>query len=161
MQAALTTLLWPLETSPGLQSLPQAGGLRPGQRWHQGCMGLGGGWDLRFLAPAMACLLCSLYWPEGLKGEDVKKCSREGVSVWRPTSYYLLGEGILGCLTLVAVDSVATGNLVDVPSWVGVVSPSRHGLPVKTPGHQETSCAQNSALLTHWLLTCCFTAKTP
>lgn len=108
----------------------------------------------------MVCLLCSLYWPEGLKGEDVKKCRQEGVSVWRPTSYYLLGEGVLGCLTLVAVDSGATGNLVDVPSWVGVVCPSRQGLPVKTPCHQDTSCAQNSALRTHWLLTCCFTAKT-
>lgn len=159
MLAVLTTLLWPLATSPGLQSLPQAGGLRPGQHWHQGCVW--GREDSRFLAPAMVCFLCSLYWPEGLKGEDVKKCRQEGVSGWRPTSYYLPGEGVLGCLTLVAVDSVATGNLVDVPSWVGVVSPSHHGLPVKTPCHQETSCAQNSALLTHWLLTCCFTAKTP
>lgn len=66
---------------------------------------------------------------------------------------------------LVTVDSVARGlspgNLGDVPSWVDVVSPSRHGLPLKTPCHHETSCAQKSALLTHWLLNCCFTAKTP
>lgn len=37
-----------------------------------------------FLVPGMECLLCSLHWSEGSKGEEIKKYGREGVSVWRP-----------------------------------------------------------------------------
>jgi hypothetical protein len=36
-----------------------------------------------FLVPGMECLLCSLHWPEGLKGEEIKKYGWEGVSAWR------------------------------------------------------------------------------
>lgn len=34
-----------------------------------------------FLVPGMECLLCSLHWSEGSKGEEIKKYGREGVSV--------------------------------------------------------------------------------
>lgn len=36
----------------------------------------------KFLVPGMECLLCSLHWSEGSKGEEIKKYGREGVSVW-------------------------------------------------------------------------------
>lgn len=50
-----------------------------------------------FFVPGMECLLCSLYWPEGLKGEEIKKYGREGVSVGRLTSHCSLRGRALGC----------------------------------------------------------------
>ena len=91
---------------------------------------------------------------EGRRHKEVRprrgKCGEADFSL--PTE-----RGVPGCLNLVTVGSLATGlspgNLVGVPSWVGVVSSSNPRLPVRTSRHQETSCAWSSALHTHWLLT--------
>lgn len=78
-----------------------------------------------FLVPGMECLLCSLHWPEGLKGEEIKKYSREGVSKCVEADFSLPSKGgALGCLNSVTAGSLATRKPEWCPSWVGVVRPS-------------------------------------
>lgn len=78
MLAVLIILLYFLEKGLSLQSLLQSSGSKPGQNWHREDTG---GRTQGFLVPGMECLLCSLHWSEGSKGEEIKKYGREGVSV--------------------------------------------------------------------------------
>lgn len=79
----------------------------------------------------MECLLCSPHWPEGLKGEEIKKCGREGVSLEADFSLFTQ-EGVLGCQNLVTFGALATrlvirksGSLSGCPFLGGSrVSPS-------------------------------------
>ena len=59
----------------------------------------------------MECLLCSLHWPEGLKGEEIKKCGREGVSLEADFSLFTQ-EGVLGCQNSVTFGSLATRPVI-------------------------------------------------
>ncbi|XP_015415149.1 PREDICTED: GRAM domain-containing protein 2 isoform X2 [Myotis davidii] len=78
------------------------------------------------LVPGMECLLCSLHWPEGLKGEEIKKYSREGTLLSKYNQQYHklfkdipLEEVVLKvCSCALQRDLLLQGRLYISPNWL-------------------------------------------
>ncbi|XP_032100590.1 GRAM domain-containing protein 2A isoform X7 [Sapajus apella] len=81
---------------------------------------------LGFLVPEMEFLLCSLHCPEGLKGEEIKKCGREGIPLNKYNQQYHklfkdvpLEEVVLKvCSCALQRDLLLQGRLYISPNWL-------------------------------------------
>ncbi|XP_035115002.1 GRAM domain-containing protein 2A isoform X5 [Callithrix jacchus] len=79
-----------------------------------------------FLVPKMERLLCSLHCPEGLKGEEIKKCGREGIPLNKYNQQYHklfkdvpLEEVVLKvCSCALQRDLLLQGRLYISPNWL-------------------------------------------
>lgn len=79
-----------------------------------------------FLVSGTECLLCSLHWPEGLKGEEIKKCSQIGTLLSKYNQQYHklfqdipVEEVVLKvCSCALQRDLLLQGRLYISPNWL-------------------------------------------